>query len=129
MNRKLFLSATILGVIAIILGAFAAHGLKPQISVESMVTFETGVRYQMYAAFFLFVLGLIPDIPASSKKICFILTVVGVVCFSGSIYFLATNALTAFDFKVFGPVTPIGGSLMIAAWLVLFVRLLKLKNK
>lgn len=129
MNRKLFLSATIIGVIGIILGAFAAHGLKPRISVESMLTFETGVRYQMYSAFFLFVVGLIPVLSEKTKNICFYLTIAGTVFFSGSIYLLATNALTAFDFKVLGPLTPIGGTLMIAAWILLFVRLLKLKNK
>lgn len=129
MNRKLFLTGTLLGLTAIILGAFAAHGLKPKLSVEAMATFETGVRYQMYSAFFLLVLGLLPMISEKAKSICFYLTLVGVVLFSGSIYLLATNALTAFDFTRIALATPLGGSLMIAAWIVLFLKFLKLKIK
>lgn len=129
MNRKLFLSGILFGMVAIILGAFAAHGLKPKISPEAMATFETGVRYQMYSAFFLLVLGLMPMVPEKAKNICFYLTIVGVFLFSGSIYLLATNDLTAFDFKRIALATPLGGTLMIAAWIVLFLRFLKLKIK
>lgn len=129
MNRKLFLAGTILGTIAIILGAFAAHGLKPKLSLESVATFETGVRYQMYAAFFLLVLGLLPGVSGKAKNICYYLTIVGVFFFSGSIYLLATNDLTSFDFRTIALATPIGGSLMIAAWVVLFIKILKLKIK
>ena len=129
MNRKLFLTGTFLGTITIILGAFAAHGLKSQLSVESIATFETGVRYQMYSAFFLLVLGLLPMISEKAKDICFYLTTIGVVLFSGSIYLLATNDLTSFDFRSIALATPLGGSLMIAAWIVLFMRFLKLKIK
>ena len=127
MNKKIFLTGTVLGTIAIILGAFAAHGLKPKLTPESIATFETGVRYQMYSAFFLLVLGLLPMIPGRIKKISFYFTVVGVLLFSGSIYLLATNNLTSFDFRRIALATPIGGTLMIAAWIALFLRFLKLK--
>lgn len=127
MNRKIFLTGTLLGTIAIILGAFAAHGLKPKLSLESIATFETGVRYQMYAAFFLLIVGLLPMISAKTKNLCFYLTIIGVVLFSGSIYLLATNDLTSFDFRSIALATPVGGTLMIAAWIVLFLRFLKLK--
>lgn len=129
MNKKIFLTATLLGLIGIILGAFAAHGLKPRLSAESMATFETGVQYQMYAAFFLFALGLLPHIAEKTKNLCFYLTIIGIILFSGSIYLLSTNALTSFDFRVIGVITPIGGSLMIAAWAVLFLEIMKLKIK
>ena len=127
MNRKLFLAGTLLGTIAIILGAFAAHGLKARLSAESIATFETGVRYQMYSAFFLLVAGLLPMISNKTKNICFYLTIFGVLLFSGSIYLLATNDLTSYDFRSIALATPLGGSLMIAAWVVLFLKLLKLK--
>ena len=127
MNRKLFLAGTLLGTIAIILGAFAAHGLKARLSAESIATFETGVRYQMYSAFFLLVAGLLPMISNKTKNICFYLTICGVLLFSGSIYLLATNDLTSYDFRSIALATPLGGSLMIAAWVVLFLKLLKLK--
>ena len=129
MNRRILLAGTLLGAIGIILGAFAAHGLKPKLSVESMTTFETGVRYQMYSAIFLIVLGGLPLITEKTKNICFYLTFVGVILFSGSIYLLATNDLTSFDFKRIALATPLGGTLMIAAWIVLFFRILKLKIK
>src|SRR5690606_2527153 len=107
------------------LGAFAAHGLKAHLSVENLQTFETGVKYQMYHALFLLLLGSLPLASEKVKNICFYLTVVGVIFFSGSIYLLATNSMTSFDFRVFGPVTPIGGSLMIAAWIMLLINFFK----
>lgn len=129
MNRGILIAGGFLGLAGIIIGAFAAHGLKPLISTEAQVTFETGVRYQMYAAFFLLILATLPAVPEKTKNICFYLTLAGVVLFSGSIYALATNSLTHFDFTVIGPVTPIGGTLMIAAWIVLVLSFFKLKNK
>lgn len=129
MNRSLLIAGGIFGVIAIILGAFAAHGLKPLLSIESMQTFETGVKYQMYHALFLLFLGGIPVASERVKKVCFYLTVFGVLFFSGSIFFLATNSLTSFDFKVIALITPVGGLLMISAWIVLLISFFKLKKK
>lgn len=129
MNRSLLIAGGIFGVTAIILGAFAAHGLKPVLDIDSIQTFETGVKYQMYNALFMLFLGGLPVASEKVKKICFYLTVFGVLFFSGSIFFLATNSLTSFDFKVIGPVTPIGGVLMISAWIVLLISFFKLKKK
>lgn len=129
MNRNVLIWGALLGVLAIILGAFATHGLRPHLSVESAQTFETGVKYQMYHALFLLLLGGFPLASEKVKRICFYLTLFGVLFFSGSIYLLATNSLTSFDFKVLGPVTPIGGSLMIFAWIVLLISFFKLKKK
>lgn len=129
MNRSLLIAGGIFGVIAIILGAFAAHGLKPLLSIESMQTFETGVKYQMYHALLLLFLGGIPVASEKVKRTCFYLTVFGVLFFSGSIFFLATNTLTSFDFKVIALITPIGGLLMISAWIVLLISFFKLKKK
>ncbi|WP_324719853.1 DUF423 domain-containing protein [Salinimicrobium sp. HB62] len=129
MNRNVLIWGAVLGVIAIILGAFAAHGLKPHLSIENLQTFETGVKYQMYHALFLLFLGSLPVASEKVKRICFYLTLFGVVFFSGSIYLLATNSLTSYDFNVLGPVTPVGGSLMISAWIVLLISFFKLKKK
>lgn len=128
MNRTFFISATILGMLAIILGAFAAHGLKSLISIESQNTFETGVRYQMYHAFFLFIVGSLKGISEKSKRIIYYLVIIGLIFFSGSIYGLATNTLTSFDFKSIGFITPIGGLLLIIAWLVLLINFLKMST-
>lgn len=129
MNRKLLISGAFFGMLAIILGAFATHGLKPMLTAESIMTFETGVKYQMYSALFLLILGGLPIASENVKTACFYLTTVGIILFSGSIYFLATNSLTSFDFRVIGLITPLGGSLLITAWLLLLISLIKLKKK
>lgn len=127
MNRKIILTSTILGMTAIILGAFGAHKLKEVLTIEELTTFETGVKYQMYHALFLLFLGTMNIISDKAKNIILYLTVIGVIFFSGSIYLLATNKLTAFDFRVIGIITPIGGLLLILAWFVLFWNVMKKK--
>lgn len=116
MEKKIFLAASIFGLIAVVLGAFAAHGLRDALNSTSLESFQTGVRYQMYHAFFLFVVGLMPQLQPQQKKRLFWFLLLGVLLFSGSIYLLATNSLTPFDFAFLGPVTPIGGLLLICAW-------------
>jgi uncharacterized membrane protein YgdD (TMEM256/DUF423 family) len=83
----------------------------------------------MYHALFLLFLGGFAITSEKVKRICFYLTLFGVLFFSGSIYFLATNSLTSFDFNVIGPITPVGGTLMIIAWIVLLISFFKLKKK
>jgi uncharacterized membrane protein YgdD (TMEM256/DUF423 family) len=128
MKRTIFITATFLGMLAIILGAFAAHGLKTLIPVESQHTFETGVRYQMYHAFFLLIIGNLKFITEKGKRTIFYLVIIGLVFFSGSIYGLATNSLTSFDFKSIGFITPVGGLLLIIAWFVLLINFLKMNT-
>ena len=126
MDKKLIATGAIFGMIAIILGAFGAHALKKMLSMEELSTFETGVRYQMYHALFLIFIGIINELSQKAKKIIYNLVVFGVLLFSGSIYLLATNSLTSFDFKVIGFITPIGGLLLILAWgVLLFHTLMK----
>ncbi len=128
MNRKILILGAILGIFSIILGAFGAHGLKNLISAEAILTFETGVRYQMYHALLLLFVGGSKWVMAKFKTIIFYLVLIGIVFFSGSIYGLATNSLTNFDFKVIGFITPIGGLLLIVAWRVLLVNFIKFKD-
>lgn len=128
MNKTILVTASILGITGIILGAFAAHGLKQLIPSEAIQTFETGVKYQMYHALFLLMIGLSNTIRLKFKKIIFVLTLFGIVFFSGSIYALATNSISSFDFKTIGFITPIGGLLLILAWTLLLLNFLKLEN-
>ena len=125
MERKILSVASLLGMIAIILGAFGAHALKKVLSIEQLNTFETGVKYQMYHALFLLFVGTTSALSDKVKKAILSLVIVGVLFFSGSIYLLATNDLTSFDFKVIGFVTPIGGLLLISSWIWLFVEVYK----
>jgi uncharacterized membrane protein YgdD (TMEM256/DUF423 family) len=116
MERKITSFAALLGMTAIILGAFGAHALKKYLSIEELNTFEIGVKYQMYHALFLLFLGLNSLLNEKTKKTIFWLVVFGVIFFSGSIYLLATKSISGIDFKFIGIVTPIGGALLIVAW-------------
>lgn len=127
MKKTILITACLFGMMAVVLGAFGAHGLKNLVDANAVATFETGVRYQMYHAFFLFVLGLTPDTLVKSKKPMYYCTVIGVSLFSFSIYALAMNDLVQFDVNMFGIVTPIGGVFLIAAWALMGYGILKSK--
>lgn len=127
MKKTILGTGCLFGLLAVAFGAFGAHGLKNIVDAQAVATFETGVRYQMYHAFFLFALGLIPYELVKSKKTIYLCTVIGVVLFSFSIYVLALNSLVDFDFKVFGIVTPIGGLFLLAAWALLGYGIMKSK--
>ncbi|MBD0823634.1 DUF423 domain-containing protein [Aestuariibaculum marinum] len=125
MNKRLLITGAVLGVLSVILGAFGAHGLKALVPAEAINTFETGVRYQMYHAFLLLFVGIVPNVSVKAKNTLFYLVVTGVILFSGSIYALATNTLTTFDFKTIGFVTPIGGLFLISSWVLLIINFVK----
>jgi uncharacterized membrane protein YgdD (TMEM256/DUF423 family) len=128
MDKKIFSAAGFFGMTAIILGAFGAHALKRVLSVDQLVTFETGVKYQMYHALFLLFLGLNNHLSFKTKKTILVLTILGIIFFSGSIYLLATDSLNDFNFKIIGFITPIGGLLLIMAWAILTIHFLKKKS-
>lgn len=107
------------GMLSVILGAFGAHALKKILSVERLESFETGVRYQMYAAFFLLIAGYILKFDTSSQKWISILMIAGTMLFSFSIYALSMQDYLGTNLKFLGPVTPLGGLLMIISWAML----------
>ncbi|SHJ14637.1 Uncharacterized membrane protein YgdD, TMEM256/DUF423 family [Mesonia phycicola] len=129
MQRKLLILGSILGFLAVILGAFGAHGLKQFLSAESLVSFETGVRYQFYHAFLSMLIANTSIFSSKTKNIVFWLLLLGVILFSGSIYLLTTSTLTGVSFKSFAFLTPIGGVFLISAWFVLLFNLLKMREK
>ncbi|RBA29910.1 DUF423 domain-containing protein [Flavobacterium tibetense] len=116
MEKKILILGLILGMLSIIFGAFGAHALKKVLSEESLVSFETGVRYQMYHALFLLLIANTAFLSVKEKSILFYLVLVGVLFFSGSIYLLATSVVTGIKTKILGPITPIGGAILIASW-------------
>lgn len=125
MNKTIFITGIVFGVLAVVLGAFGAHGLENRVDTASIQTFETGVRYQMYHALLLLILANIKQILEKDKKIIYYVIVGGILLFSFSIYFLATNDLTAFDFKTIGFITPIGGLFLISGWILIGYRYFK----
>jgi uncharacterized membrane protein YgdD (TMEM256/DUF423 family) len=128
MDKKILLAAAFLGITAIVLGAFGAHALKKVLSVEQLQSFEVGVRYQMYHALFLLFIGVFAFLNEKERLLIFWLTILGVLFFSGSIYLLATNGITNLKTKFLGPVTPIGGLLLISAWCYLFYAIFSKKQ-
>tara|TARA_B110000003_G_scaffold180720_1_gene179868 strand:+ start:1266 stop:1652 length:387 start_codon:yes stop_codon:yes gene_type:complete len=121
MERKIILLASFIGAAAVIIGAFAAHGLKPILDDLSMDSLGIANRYQIYHAFLLFYIASSNRLTKNQQSILYKLVFVGVILFSGSIYLLATNILTAFDFKSIGFITPLGGMFLIGSWILLFI--------
>ena len=128
MKKVILVTACFLGMLSVILGAFAAHGLEKLISIESLASFKTGVQYQMYHSLFLLLLAVVDIVSLKIKKTVFILVVIGLVFFSGSIYGLATNSLSNFDFKTIALITPVGGLLLISSWLLFGIGIIKYKK-
>lgn len=99
-------------MLAVILGAFAAHGLKNQLSESLIGVFQTGVQYQMYHSLGLILLVLTAQFMPSPQLVWSAgFMSAGIVLFSGSLYLLAITGI-----KWFGPVTPLGGLCFIIAW-------------
>ncbi|MGZ5187835.1 MAG: DUF423 domain-containing protein [Kaistella sp.] len=115
------------GLLSVILGAFGAHALKKILSVEKLTSFETGVRYQMYSALFLLIVGYILKFETPAEKWISILMIAGTFIFSFSIYLLAFNDVSSINFKFLGPITPLGGLMMIISWAMLIFYFLKNK--
>jgi len=116
-NKNIVITAALLAALSIIVGAFGAHGLKELISEKSLVSFETGVRYQMYHVIVMLALGLSTGILPKTQKWVFWFFIIGILFFSGSIYLLALNEFLPFDTKLIAFTTPIGGFLLIIGWL------------
>lgn len=126
-HKNIVITASLLAMLAIVLGAFAAHGLKPLISADSLAVFQTGVSYQMYHALALLALVLIPGLGIQKVKIVFRFFIFGILFFSGSLYILALKSVVPFSISFLAPITPIGGLLLIGGWIQLAYRLFKAK--
>lgn len=124
MNKRLLVTGSVLGFLGVVIGAFAAHGLEKIVGAEEIATFETGVRYQIYHAILLLIIPTF-SLSFKTKKILWALLLLGVLFFSGSIYGLATNVMTSFDFKKIALITPLGGTLLISAWGILIFNFIK----
>lgn len=126
MQKTLLITASFLGGLSVVLGAFAAHKLKEIFSSELLQIFETAVKYQMYHALALVAVGILYKDFSSRHLIwsgwCFI---GGVILFSGSLYLLCFLKHQQLSYKWVGPITPLGGLLFIAGWILLAIGISK----
>ena len=127
MPKFFLLVAALLGALSVVLGAFAAHGLKKVIPADAITTFETGVRYQFYHTFALLAVGILLErIPAQTMVWSGYSFIAGIVLFSGSLYALALlNSTENVGISKIGIITPFGGLFFILGWILLFVAILK----
>ncbi len=122
MERTYVWTGSLFAGLAVILGALGAHWLRENISISSLQSFETGVRYQLFHALAILILASLPKrFKGKLMAATYYLFTFGTLFFSFSIYLLSTSDLTGINFSFLGPVTPIGGVLMIAGWLMLFI--------
>jgi uncharacterized membrane protein YgdD (TMEM256/DUF423 family) len=113
MDRFFFVTACLFGFLGVALGAFAAHGLKSQLDANLLVTFETGVRYQMYHAFALIAVAMAyTKWPTKGLIISGWMFIVGIILFSGSLYVLSLSGI-----RSLGMITPFGGLAFLIGWL------------
>ena len=111
-------------MISVVLGAFAAHGLKSKLSENLLTTFQTGVQYQMYHSLALILLVVLyRQMPQPLIMYSASFMFAGIILFSGSLYMLALTQI-----KWFGPITPIGGVCFIIGWALIIAAALKGAN-
>lgn len=101
--------------LAVILGAFGAHGLKHFASTQQLAWWHTGTQYFFYHALGLLALAVLSKVvPLLPVKIPYLCIQTGIIIFCGSLYFMALGLP-----RWLGAITPIGGLLMIIGWLIL----------
>ena len=104
------------GFLAVVFGAFGAHALKKELDNDQLKSFETGVKYQMYHAVLLLVLSFNLNLDTSLEKYMVYCFIFGILLFSFSIYALVIGKSKGRNMKFLGPVTPLGGLLLVAGW-------------
>jgi uncharacterized membrane protein YgdD (TMEM256/DUF423 family) len=135
MPNKWIFTGAIIAALAVILGAFGAHGLQKyietgQMTLQQLASYETAVRYQFYHAVAILIVAIYQLIAGAEKKtkISCMLFSAGIVLFSGSIYLLSLRDVIGIStWKWLGPITPLGGICFIAGWL--FFALAALRHK
>ena len=114
-------TGAIFGALAIIFGAFGAHALKKIFNDEQIKNFETGVKYQMYHSLLYLILGFNLSLIPNHQTSIYYCLLFGIIFFSFSIYGLCISSALNKKIKILGPITPIGGLLLVLAWVLLFL--------
>jgi uncharacterized membrane protein YgdD (TMEM256/DUF423 family) len=116
MKQLVLVFGAFYGMVSVILGAFGAHAFKSMLSVDKLASFQTGVKYQMYHALLLLVLGFVFKFESAFQKGIGISFIIGTFLFSFSIYFLSFADYWKVNLRFLGPITPLGGLLLIIGW-------------
>ncbi len=126
MNKRIILTASFFGALAVVLGAFGAHSLKKIVEPESLAIWQKGVEYQFYHTFALLYLSTFARYKHKLISLAFVLFTLGIILFSGSLYLLAIKHAYPISFtSILGPITPIGGLCFISGWICLFLAALR----
>lgn len=129
MHKGFIKTAAIAGALSVMLGAFAAHGLKNLLSADNLQIFETAVRYQFYHVFALLAVGMLyKEFPGKLMNWAGRFFIAGMILFSGSLYLLCYVKHNEIPLNWLGAITPFGGAAFIAGWLFLFLAVIK-KNQ
>ena len=128
MNKTYVILGAILICFGIVLGAFGAHGLKDILMLDELSSFAVGVRYQMYHGIIMLILGLNTKQISLNSYYLFGFTL-GTTLFSFSIYALCMDRVMGINLSFLGPITPIGGGILISTWIYLIIQIVKTKNK
>ena len=121
MNNKLISIAALLAILAVALGAFGTHTLSELLTTEKLNSYETGVRYQFYHSLALLIIGLNAN-KLNATSIIGKFMLIGIVFFSFSIYLLSLQELIGINLSRLGPITPVGGLLLMISWLILIFK-------
>jgi uncharacterized membrane protein YgdD (TMEM256/DUF423 family) len=122
MNTTALISGATFGLTAVILGAFGAHLLKKKLTTEQLQSFETGVKYQMYHAIILLLLGFQLNDKTTINNYIIYAFITGTILFSFSIYGLVISSARNKKIKILGPITPLGGLFLIIGWALLIYK-------
>lgn len=126
MNKRIILTAATFGLIAVVLGAFGAHGLNGKISEQQLENWHTAVNYQFYHTLALLFLATFSRAKNTLIIVAYLAFTLGILLFSGSLYLLSTRELTGItNIHILGPTTPLGGLSLILGWASLFLATLK----
>jgi len=130
MHKGFLIIASVLAALSVALGAFGAHALKKLVPPETVGSFETGVRYQFYHTFALFIVAILfRSFPGKWMTAAGWLFVAGIILFSGSLYLLTMlKATNAVGLKGIGIITPFGGLFFIAGWICMLIGILSVDN-
>jgi uncharacterized membrane protein YgdD (TMEM256/DUF423 family) len=126
MSQFTLLFASILGGLAVIFGAFGAHALKKLLNEDQLKSFETGVKYQLYHAIVLLVIGFNLSLDTTLEKYMVYSFMIGILLFSFSIYGLVISSANNKKLKFLGPITPLGGLFLVCGWILLCFSILNL---